>query len=1160
MKKKRSIHGLSPCVLKFLKIMKLTVFLMLISIASVFALETYAQSTKLSLKVEGISLEQFLIKIENQSEYRFFYTGNIDIDKKVTGEFKNKKITEILDDIREETGIHYEVLGRQIILSPDDKTTKVKSLQQQKPVSGKVTDDKGDPLPGVTVVVEGTTYGTVTDFNGTYTLTSIPDGAILQFSFVGMISQKIAVNNQTVINVEMKADAIGIDEVVAIGYGRMKKSDLTGSVSSIKSEKLAKSTLSSFDQGISGRAAGVQVVQQTGQPGGATSIRIRGGNSINSSNEPLYVIDGFPYYNDNNGSTAGTVGTAPAINILATLNPGDITNIEILKDASATAIYGSRGANGVILITTKRGKEGQSKVNFESYYGFQEVRKMLPVLNAREFAEFRNMAFVDGRGLNGAGLPTYSAEEVAAMGEGTNWQDEIFRTAPIQNYQLDFLGGSNNVQYAITTNYFDQDGIVINSDLERYSLRANLDAQVNSRLKIGNNFNLSYLTSNLINSGGGRSGTTSIQSPSEGNVIQDALFYNPVIPVYDENGEYTSDNASDTKGSGGGNQANTPNGNPVAYANLATQESKTIRILDNIFAEYAILDDLKFKISFGADIIYNKENRYIPSTLFQGLRSPNGQANVGQAQSMSWLNENTLSYNKTFNENHMFDVLLGATIQKYNSELLGANGRDFPTDVNESFSLQSANITDPSFSNFYQWSLMSYLFRVNYNYKSKLLFTFSSRADGSSKFGENNKYGFFPSAAIGYRISEESFFQNQSTINSLKLRLSAGITGNQEIPAYQSLSTLGITRYPYNNENPVIGYVPSRLGNPDIKWETTKQVNFGFDAELFDGRLGVTADIYYKKTDDLLLQVRLPLSSGFGNTFKNIGSVENKGFEFAVNGTIIDSEFKWTSQLNVSANRNKVKDLGDEYERYIGSDYNLFKGQAVGLLREGEPVGNFIGYINDGIIKNQAELDAAPKSGNDYIGSRRFVDLNGDKIINNEDRAIIGNALPNFVGGFSNTMSYKNFSLDFLFQFSVGNDIYNMTALELEFLNGRQNNSKAVLDRFIPGVNEDTDVARAGNPPYVYFRQSHSRWVEDGSYLRLKNLTLSYNLPVSQMKMNWLQSARVYVTGQNLWLLSNYKGYDPEVNINPQSNTLIGFDYASYPPARVFMLGINVGF
>lgn len=1088
-----------------------------------------------------------------------------------------KPLQSVLNELEADHDVHFnytsELVGDKVIRYQKDKSkslllnhlesltiNRFMSLQEQS-IQGKVTDlETGEPLPGVNILAKGTSSGTVTDVQGNYRLTVSDEVTTLVFSSIGYTSEEVEIGGRNIVNVALAPDVQSLEEVVVVGYGTVKKSDLTGSVASVSSEDLAKTTISSLDQGLSGRAPGVQVTQQTGQPGGATSIRIRGGNSINSSNEPLYVIDGFPYYNDNQASRAGAIGGAPALNVLATLNPGDIESIEILKDASATAIYGSRGANGVILITTKRGKAGEGKIDFESYYGVQEVIKTIPVLNARQYAEFRNDAFVNAQGLNGQGTPTYTQEEINSFGEGTNWQEEIFRTAPIQNYQLNFSGGNENVQYAISANYFDQQGIIINSDMKRYSVRANLDAKLNKRMKLGNNFTASHITSDLARTGGGNSGTQGVQSPGAGNIIQDVLFYNPAIPVRDENGNFTSDNASDTQGSGGGNQANTPNGNPVAFATLATQESLTTRLLDNLFVEYALLEDLKLRVSLGADIIINKENSYLPSTIIQGRNAPNGTASIGMLNSYSWLNENTITYQKTIHENHDLSLLAGVTAQKYWNERVNTNARDFSSDINEIHNLGSANIFDPASSGYNQWSLLSYLFRANYSYKSKYLFTVSSRIDGSSKFGANNKYGFFPSAAFAYRLSDEPFIRNLDFFDDLKLRLSAGVTGNQEIPTYQSLSVLGVQRYAFDNAAPVVGFAPSRLGNPDIKWETTKQVDLGMDMEMFEGRLSFSTDLYYKKTDDLLLQVRLPLSSGFATTFRNIGAVENKGIEFAVNSINVDGPFRWSTNFNIAFNRNKVLNFGDEQERFIGDDYNLMKGQAVSVIRVGEPVGHFVGWINAGIIKDSTELEQAPKSGNDHIGSRKFVDLNNDGVINNEDRAVLGNALPDFTGGIQNSFSYKNFDLDIFFQFSYGNEVYNMTQLELEFLNGRQNQSTTVLDRFQPGVNEDTDVARAGNPPYIYFRQSHDRWIEDGSFLRLRNLTFGYNLPVSDLNIGWLRSARVYFSGQNLWLLSNYRGYDPEVNINPQSNTLLGIDYASYPSAKIYTFGLNLGF
>jgi TonB-dependent starch-binding outer membrane protein SusC len=1029
-------------------------------------------------------------------------------------------------------------------------------------ITGKVTDESGAGLPGVSVVLKGTQRGTTTNTAGSFSI-NVPDaGAVLVFSFVGYGPQEIAVGAaQTSLTVSLKADNKSLNEVVVVGYGSVRKSDLTGSVVSIKAEELNRSVVSSFDQGLSGRVAGVQVTQQTGQPGGANSVRIRGGNSINSANEPLYVIDGFPYYNDNNAAAAGNISGAPAVNALATLNPGDIESLEVLKDASATAIYGARGANGVILITTKRGKPGKGRIDIDSYYGTQEVIKILPVLNARQYAEFRNDAFVNSRGLNGTGIATYTQQQIDAFGEGTNWQREIFRTAPIQNHQVTFTGGTEAVRYAISGNYFDQQGIVLNSDLKRYSIRANVDAKLSSKFSIGNNFTVSHIKSDLARTGGGVNGTTGVQNPGSGNIIQDALFYNPTIPVRRPDGSFTSDNNSDTGGLvPGGNNANTGNGNPVAFATLSTQESRTTRALNNLYAEYEPIADLKVRVSVGADVIYNKSNSFLPSTIFQGRTAPNGEGTIGSAISYSWLNENTVSYAKRFGA-HNVSVLAGLTMQDFRREAYTVSGRDFPTNLNNVQNIGAANVLLPGSSNYTRWSLLSYLGRVNYAFADRYLFTVTARADGSSRFGTNNQFGFFPSAAFAWKLQEEPFVKQLGVFTDLKLRLSAGRTGNQEIPAYQALSVLNTVRYPTDNVTNAVGLMPGRLGNPDIKWETTTQYDAGLDVSVLGGRVNLTTDLYYKRTSDLLLAVRLPFSSGYDFTFQNIGAVENKGIELGLNTINVDNALRWTTNFNIAFNRNKVLDLGGETERYIGTDYNLTKGIALSVLRVGEPVGQFVGYINEGILRNDEEVKAAPVSPDHFVGSRRFRDLNGDRLINDADRAVIGNALPKFTGGFQNTITYKNLELDALLGFSYGNQVYNMNQLELEFLNGRQNQSTTVLDRFVPGKNENTDVARAGITGYVNVRQSHSRWVEDASFLRLRNLTLAYNVPVQKLGLSGaFRSLRVYVQGQNLLTLTPYRGYDPEVNINPQSNTLLGFDYATYPSAKVYTAGLRLGF
>ena len=1149
-----------------------------------------------SFQSNQLSLREALLKLESKFDVRLAFkeslVRNRYVEKK---EISLENVEEALDAILINHNLRYKKIdkrhyviktassGKEGFLPGKPANTKTGSghddntmseatrkryremiVRLERNITGKVTTDTGEPLPGVNVLIKGTLTGTVTDVEGNYKL-SVPDDAVaLVFSYVGYLQEEVLINGQSTINVILYPDVTALSEVVVVGYGTQKKRDVTGSVSSIKSEAIKDLKITSLDQALQGQAPGVNVTQQSGQPGGATSIRIRGGNSISAGNEPLYVIDGFPIYNDNRGSQTGVIN-APPQNALANISPDDIESIEILKDASATAIYGARGANGVILVTTKRGKEGQSNVNLDVYYGVQEVRRLIPVLNARQYAEFRNDVFVS-RGQN----PTYSAEEVASFGEGTNWQEEIFRSAPMQNYQLSANGGSENVQYAVSAGYFNQDGIVINSGMERYALRANIDMKTSEKLKLGTNLTVSHTKSDLLPSAGGFSGRSQVQDPN-GGILAAALFYNPVIPVRDENGEFTFDNATDTQGAGGGNQANVPYGNPVAYATLATNESFSTRVLGNLFADYELIEGLHLRVSFGGNLVFAKQNRYEPSTIRAGDRAPDGRAAIGNIQNIEWLNENTITYNKSFSDRHQLNMTAGFTSQKFTSEVSTSQVVEFTNDLLAFNSLQSGNVSGERiptiFSNYTEWSLLSGIFRANYILDDKFLFTFTARTDGSSRFGDNNKWAFFPSGAFGWRLSEEPFIQNLKIFSDLKLRLSYGITGSQEIPPFQSLSILSSNRAAVGN-NTQVGFAPSRIGNPDLKWETTQQFDFGLDMAFWNNRVSLSADIYYKKTNDLLLQVNIPVSSGFTQAFQNVGSLENKGVELALDGHILTGEFKWNLGANLAVNRNKVLDLGEETERLIDPGLNLFKAQNTVILREGEPIGNFYGFINDGVFRDAEEVANSAQT-NRRPGQRRFVDVNNDGTLNSDDRTIIGNALPDFTGGFNSSFSYKNFELNTLFQFSVGNDIVNATQLELEFLNGRQNNASTVLNRWMPddltapgnewtnSTNPDTDVAAVG---VNNNRDLHSRWVEDGSFLRLRNITLAYNLPLSNLNIRWMKAMRFYISGQNLITITDYSGYDPEVSLVQGDNIVLGFDYGAYPTPRIYTVGANITF
>ncbi|MBC8152028.1 MAG: TonB-dependent receptor [Bacteroidetes bacterium] len=994
-------------------------------------------------------------------------------------------------------------------------------------VSGRVTDENAGGLPGVSVVVKGINRGANTDAGGNFTI-SVPDlNAVLVFSFVGYQKREIPVGSQTQINVTLTPDDQTLNEVVVVGYGTVKKSDLTGSVSSINADQIKKTVNTSLDQALAGRAAGVQVTQASGQPGGAVSIRIRGGNSVNGGNEPLYVVDGFPIYSDNSVSTSGA-NRGPATNALASLNPNDIENIEILKDASATAIYGTRGANGVVIITTKRGKSGQNTVDFETYYGAQEPRRLIPLLNAREYATMVNEARV-----NDGQAPYYTADQVAGFGEGTNWQDEIFRSAPIQNYQLSFAGGNAKTRYAITTSYFGQQGTIINSDFKRLATRINLDHSISDRFRVGNSLTVSRTKANIVvtdTDGGGGTG-----------VVLGALLFQPTLPVRNPDGSYL--NRSDLG----------EYGNPVAYAEQVTNISTTFRGLGNFFAEYDILKDLTARVSVGADVLFNKGDFYIPSDNFYGL-STKGVGTVASVLNTTWLNENTLNYRHSFANNHSVNALVGFTAQGSQVESVRASSQNFPNNILGPNNLGSgATVNFPNTDN-RSWALVSYLGRVNYNIADRYLLTFTGRADGSSRFGAGNKYAFFPSGAVAWRISNESFMQNQTVFQDLKLRASVGVTGNQEIGQFQSLATLSNATYVLGDAV-AIGYTPARFANPDLRWEKTVQFDAGLDVGLLKGRVNLTLDAYYKRTNDLLLAVTVPWTSGFGTSLQNIGSAENKGIELAINSVNTTGSFKWTSAFNIAFNRNKILDLGKITEFFAGGNSGHLKVTNPSLIRVGEPIGRFYGYQADGVFRSPEEItNSAQKTAKP--GDRRFVDVDGNGVINALDRTYIGSAQPKFIGGLTNTFAYKRLELTVFLQYSYGNDIFNYNKIELELPAGIQNLGKDLTNRW-SASNPGGQYPRATTNRTVEFS---SQYLEDGSFLRARNVTLGYQLPQPLLKRMGVRNIKVYASGQNLFTVTKYSGYDPEVSRYGQTNLNIGQDYGGYPLARTLLLGLNLGF
>lgn len=1032
-------------------------------------------------------------------------------------------------------------------------------------VTGRVTDaTTGQPLQGAQVVVVGTSAGAITDQNGSYTITGVPAGAQrVQASRVGYTPRTepttVSTGGRAVLDFALEERAVELEGIVAVGYGTQRRENLTGAVGSITEEELQRVAVTSFDQAIQGRVAGVEVTQTSAQPGGATRVRIRGGTSISAGNEPLYVVDGFPIYNNN--ADAGVI-QAPNMNALATLNPNDIESIEVLKDAAATAIYGSRGANGVVMITTRRGRAGQNNVEFESSYGLQQVRRMIPVLNARQYAEFTNERWQLERERRGSSRPNvYTPEQVASFGEGTNWQEELFRTAPVQNHQLSVTGGdAGSIRYALSGGYTDQQGVVINSDFQRYSLRLNLDKSISSRVRVGNTLTVSRTDANVARTGG----EAGVQGANT-SVVAAALYFNPILPVRDpETGQYTRVNRH-IGGVPGADNGNVPFTNPVAYSELASNKSHSTRVLANLFGELDLAENLTFRSSLGADIHNNRQNRYEPSVL-NLTSNVQGRAIVGDVEDATWLTENLLTYSQTWADRHDLTLLGGVTAQASRVERLRASATGFADDNLEYHSIGAGQEQNPSFTGTGEWSLLSYLSRANYSLDGKYLISASFRADGSSRFGAENRWGYFPSAAVAWRLSEEPFLRDNALLSDLKLRTSYGVTGNQEIGLYEAYGVLETGRYVLGG-SPQIGFAPANIANPGLRWETTSQIDAGFDVGLLENRLRLTADYYQKDTDDLLLSVQIPATSGFGSSLQNVGSVRNRGVELAIDALLLEGRVTWDGSFNISSNRTRVVDLGVEQERLVNAGWNMLRGNPATILQVGEPIGNFFGWETDGFFQTADEIANAPDQrtvsgeASTHPGTPRLVDQNNDGVVNHQDRVVLGNAQADFTGGFSSRVRVGALELSTVWAFSQGNEVYNFTKQELYFGNGRQNASADWLNRWAPSSTPEEN-ARAVTRAQVSFSPwpTLDTWIEDASFLRMRDLTLSVDVPVERLNLPLAQRGRLYIRGQNLLTFTDYSGFDPEVNIAGQDNVLLGFDYSAYPAARTYMIGLNLGF
>ncbi|WP_103906524.1 SusC/RagA family TonB-linked outer membrane protein [Sphingobacterium lactis] len=987
----------------------------------------------------------------------------------------------------------------------------------QQVVSGTVTGPSG-PLPGVTVRVVGTDLAANTDENGKFQIAAGPKNR-LRFSSVGFKTVTQAVGTRKDIQVVLATETNTIEsvQVVAVGYGTMKRATLPTAVSSIGANEIENEVLPSVTQAIQGKAGGVQVTQKSGSPGGGISIRVRGTTSINASSDPLYVVDGIPVNSATNftgGSTFDFGGGTQGINILSSLNPSDVQSIEVLKDAASSSIYGSRAANGVVLITTKKGAAGQSQFNFNMYEGFSQVPKerYYDFMNTEQYQDYMRDYYDI---LKKEKPETVVPEQIFSNpGVSTDWQDAIFRTSPTRSYELSASGGSDKTQYYTSVGYMRQGGVLLYSDFDRLSGRLNLNHQHNEKLRFSTSMNITRATNKRVQEENSKQGAT-----------KNGIFAPPNLAVFDGNGNYVYDNVSLVRE------------NPVAMLELPVNEANTYRILANASAEYNIIPSLLLKTSFGTDLSFIDETFFMPPT---GLRSYTGQGGIGASRSTRdqlWINETTLTFDKTFGD-HYLNALGGFSVQGSRLEFTHAQRANFPN--NDIPYIVAGGVITGANAYPEEWAIASGFARATYVYKDRYILNANIRTDGSSRFGADNRWAVFPSLAGAWRISEEDFLKENKTFSDLKLRASWGITGNQNIGNYAARS-LYSGGYNYMGG---AGFVPNVLGDRGLKWETTRQWNVGVDAGFFNDRISLLADYYYKKTSDLLIGLPILQSSGFVNRFTNSGTIENKGFEFEITSRNLVGEFRWSTSLNMTFNRNKVLDLPEGLTEMRGGVGDL--NRAI----PGQPLGVFYGWQAAGV--------------NPETGMINYIGKNGDMVRPNsmEDHVMIGDPNPDFFGGITNNFEYKNFDLSVLGQFTYGNDIFNYNlASGLEGFNPSSNAFVDFVDRWKkPG--DITDVPRPA-PGNLDNGAVSSRFVEDGSFFRLRNITLGYTLPEGVAERIKMKRLRFYVTVQNAYVFTKYRGYDPEVSSShggANTGLIYGYDYGSYPQPRIFTTGINLTF
>ncbi len=1118
--------------------------------------------------------------ITNSTGHKFFYEASeVDLTSKINISKNNLCIEDLLKEAFKDTNLDYEILSSQIVIrtkKPIDSINKVPKKNLETPtiqtsLNGSILDSNGIPLPGATVIAKGTTIGTTSDFDGNFEILMPTGVSTIRVSYLGYKSKEVDVSGQTSITVTLEEDAAALEEVVVVGYGSLAKKRVTGSVISVTPETIVEVPSLSPESAIIGRVAGVQVQETSGEPGATPNIRIRGSGSISAGNDPLFVIDGIPISRNltSVGVNGGIPGRSaafqpPPVNPLATLNPNDIESIQVLKDASAAAIYGSRGGNGVLLITTKKASATEKgKFSFDSFISMQDVANRLDLMNAPELIEFtrdaRNNNYLssvpgasitDPIGPGDRGNANYEMPESFINWDGTDtdWQDAMFRTGIVNNYNFSYASPiRNNTSFFTSVGYYKQTGVLDKAEFERYNMMLNLNSQLTDKL----NLDLRIAPTITENQRVPASAPYFARPPG---IIYSGIVHSPTVAPFNPDGTINQLNNQSFLGG-----ATTTASNPLAIIEGVDDQIFQFQTRASLGLSYEILPGLNFKTFGGTYInLYNQDFYRGNSLLFRNATEGESYAQATSSTEVNWLWENTLNWDKEIGD-HFINALIGYTAQKDNIAIKQVNADNFPDDLVTTISggqVFAGNSVQE------QWTLASSLFRLNYAFKDKYLFTGTIRSDRSSRFGADNQTGYFPSFSAGWRVNEESFLQSVEAISELKLRFSWGETGNFEIPNYGAIGLLSPDNYNLSG-NEVNGLIQSTIPNPELTWEKSQQTNFGLELGLFKNRIFLLADYYTTKTSDLLLNVSISSVSGFQTTLQNLGEVENSGFELALSTKNFTGEFSWDTDFNFSTNKNEVLSLNESNEP-------IFSAGSAGIrhvTRVGDPIGSYYGFVVDGIYQNQADIDNAPldtQAPNPAPGDFRFKDIDGDGEITPDDRTVTGNYFPDFTWGINNRFSYKNIDFSFLIQGVEGNEILNLTSRHMKNGEGNFNAYALLNDRWrspsepgngiVPRADRESGNHGNNNRPSSY-------QVEDGSFIRLRNITLGYSVPTEKLfGDNGIDRLRFYITGTNLFTITDYLGYNPEVS-NISTNALTpGEDYGAYPLTRSLTMGINLTF